>query len=474
MAFGKNGLFGALEAGELDGGVGTAVPPAEVDVAAADAMTEVVEADSAVNEEGVAIESLALAIEEAIDDAEQAEQVVEQVAEVAEMPVEETAENADQGEGLGEGEAVLAEEAFRLVFRKLGGSVTKSRIVPGMESFKSSNSRRTATRLAMENALDTIKAVWERIIAAIKSLWEKIKGFFKKLLDGNLSLEKAAKAMKEKVKGIKNKNTKGSESDFVDAGIWASFPKNGTVDVAAIKGYLDAHGKFIAQYNQVPSVLEELNTVAALLAEGKFKSNENEMTDIAAGFSNMFGIPEIGNKVKSGAVTDVESKGTIVLTGGKVVEVRLNIEKDQDENGDEKVETTSYKMSYQFVEMDNKPSSDKNMVDIATTGELASLCDTIIQFAKDNGKMVQNLEKAEKTVKKLTGNLEKLVINDGQGGELTGKDLALAKRSYRNGQKLVSLTTNQAGSFGTAIASMNIRAGKAALRYVSACASKYA
>lgn len=467
MSFGRKKLFAALEAGDLDGGLAV-VEPAEADVAAADAMTDVVESDSQVNEEAIGIESLALSIEEAIDDAEQAEEVVEQVADVAEMPVEETAETADQGEGLDEGEAVLAEEAFRLVFRKLGGSVTKTRIVPGMESFKSSNSRRTATRVALENAMDTIKAVWERIIAAIKSLWDKIKGFFKKLFDANLNLEKAAKALKEKVKAIKNKNTKDSASKFQDSGLHGQFVVEGSIDSGVVKGFLNNHQQYMNGFAGVPAAVDKINLDKKKTVEASIAA-----AAVLKDYVKVFNNSKVESALGQTKEFDETFKGDKVLIGGKVVEVQVRI--DEKEVDGEKV--LEHSLSSSFVDGEDKPTSTENNVTIASSAELVNICDLVAQFAKDNGKLVTNIEKTKKSVDKVLNEIEKKIVNGvtvSKGKRDSSDDsITAAREDNAIFRKLVNSITVSSGTFGSGLASLNVRAGKAALSYVSKCAAQY-
>jgi len=450
FSFGK-GLVGALEDGDLEGDVATPVEQQETEVAAANAVTDVVEADAQVNEEAIGIESLSVAIEQAIDDVQEVESVVETVQDVAGEPAEgETpAEGAAEPEGLTEGEAQLAEEAFHQAMRRLGGTLAGKKHMPAMESFSSSNSRRAATRLAIEGVVDTIKGVWERIIQAIKTLWNKLVSFYKSFTDANLRLEKAAKAMKAKVAGIKTKEAK--EGSFEDASLANAFP-GGNID--GVNAVLKNHLDYIAAVESGVAAVSGMTGIVKSVMddkEGKKTVAEAEkvMKEIV---SYMLGGESAA--VATGADGfEVESKK--VLVGGKTIKVsgKFNFAED----------ASDVELAYSFHGGDEK--SENKTVTVASVSDLSAVCDQVAAFAKANGKFVTGLDKQDKEVRKLLSAIDSLVAAFSKDGK--------PSKAGTFARKLVATCSNKVGAFGASMGGLNTKAGKAALSFVSRCASKY-
>lgn len=112
------------------------------------------------------------------------------------------AAGVESGEGVSEETAKMAEIAVEAICAKVGISAREARIMPAMESFGSTNSRLTATKLAMEGIKETAKRVWEAIKKACIHVWNVIKSFFAGLFKSRSMLEKHLKNLKERANKV--------------------------------------------------------------------------------------------------------------------------------------------------------------------------------------------------------------------------------------------------------------------------------
>jgi len=452
--FARKGLVAAMEDGDLEGLEGGEIAGADADVAAADAVGETAEQEIVVNEETTAIEALSFAIEEAVEDIETVEEIADTVEEVSDA-------GGEGGEGLTEGEAVLAEEALSIVYRRLG--IRGDRVMPATESFRSANSRKAATRIGLEGIGETIKSVWEKIIAAIRSMWSKIVAFVKKLTDANVGLEKAAKALKEKLKKSKAKVPASGDSEFDDAGLYALFPTGKKVDAGVVKGFLTAHSSVASQAGKLAQSVHATQAIVTGLAGGKKSVPEfAKMAEQSVGFAASAMVGKTVS-IDTSREEGVEATSDVMLVGGKAFEVKAVL---YTPSGDD--ESDQFSLTHSVVDHD-KAETSPSKIDIGTQSELAGVCDAVIAFAKDNGKMVRELEKTDKEVKNLLKELDnvfKTIENDDAAVKANRRPFMLAR-------KVVAGTVNKLGAFGTTYAGMNVKCGRAALRYVSACAAKY-
>lgn len=179
MSLRTKGLVLAMEGDEeIEGNVDElADSAAEIDTSA----TEVAEQDGDVAELNDAIGSAA-------DDADTLEGIHDVMA-----------ESVEKGEGLDETAAEIAEVAIESICTRLG--ISNARVMPATESFGSTNSRVTATKIAMEGIQDQIRKIWEAIKAAAIRIWDKIKQFF-------IGMGKNTKALSDHLNNLKDRVTK--------------------------------------------------------------------------------------------------------------------------------------------------------------------------------------------------------------------------------------------------------------------------
>jgi len=371
--FARKGLIAAMEDGDLEGLEGTEV--VGDDEAASTAMMDVAEQESEVVEEVTAIESLSFAIEEAIEDVGAAEEIVDTVEEVAEA-------DGEGGEGLTEGEAIIAEEALKICMRRLAPG--REQILPSMESFRSANSRKTATRVGLEGVVEKIKSVWEKILQAIKAMWTKLVTFFKKVTDANISLEKAAKALKEKVRSNKQVKVKEGEKEFENSSIFKNFPKTGTVTASFVKDVVENHNFYASKSGGVAkATVDAIKTLVTVKVSDQ--NSSTAVKDAAEEVANAFATYVAGKDVKiSIDSNDVkEVVGDKFLIGGK--STKADVKLYFKANGDD-IET-DFSIAAEIQDHENTTKTEAK-VEIASKNDMISICDAVTKLAVNNSKFV--------------------------------------------------------------------------------------
>ena len=143
MAF-YNGLVAAMEEDEAE------LPDSDSDFLPND----VEEGAQEVAQDSASLEDLFISIEEAIDGADELENIGQVI------------ENSDGG--IGEIAANIAAVATESICNRLG--ILDTRLIPAAESFGGNSSRVTASRISLESIGDTVKRIWEAIKKAFINL----------------------------------------------------------------------------------------------------------------------------------------------------------------------------------------------------------------------------------------------------------------------------------------------------------------
>lgn len=364
------------------------------------------------------------------------------------------ADSVETGEGLSPEAADMAEVVVESITRRLG---ITTRVLPSMESFGSANSRKAATKLAMEGVGDAIVRVWQAVKEAIISLWKKIVEFVKKIFDGNLSLEKAAKDLKAKVSKI----TGIPESEkFEDTSICNAFGAD-DVKVANVEAVLAQHKLFCERSGGLEAAIKGC-------VDGATKSTDSSaVVEALVKLSAFFGP---GVKLDDKEETTVLNEDKFLINGECIKVTTVNKPPAGEDESGEVV------FSYAFAKSEKASAVGKSVV-ILSKKDMEKVCDDVIGLAKENGKLVANIEKASTQVAALGKAIDKVINELEKGVENKSED---NKNAFRKDRKLIDFTrkvvgtvSNKAGSFATSIAGKNIKAGKAALNYVSKCSNKY-
>ncbi len=393
--FARKGLMSALEEAEVVDQV-----PAQDAGDVEEHLTEVIENEIELQEEATSLEMLHLHLEEAVEEVSDGEELVDTIEEVA------SDENGEE-EGLTEEEAVIAEESLRRIYRRLG--IEHDKVLPSMESFRSTSSRKMATRLAIEETRSKLKEVWERIIEAIRGLFKRIKAFFDRIVDGTVAMKKATQALMYKLEAALSRFKKPA-LEFEDERIAKQLPGKAPYSEEHFRKMLDAH---LAQneltLKHAPSVASSVNALI----------EQKELTEEAFKAAVMETAKNVGLMVAGTPVTEsqreVESKN--VLYNKMVPKAELE------------VEGSRYRLHATFGAEEMEQGEPKVVVrNVRHLKDLGKVCDALADATVKSRDLVNAIEKEFNSV---TGKIKQLV-SGGEGDELPTEVKAFFPGVYNN------------------------------------------
>jgi hypothetical protein len=424
---------------------------------------EVESAVADLNTDAGEVSDLTTAIEDAVAGAEDLEDLHSVMA-----------DSAESGEGLNETGAKVAEIAIESLYNRLG---IKARPMPGLESFGSTQSRATATRVGMEGVMDGIKKVWESIKAAFIAMWNKIKGWYKNLFDANIKLGKEAKEIGATC--VSKTTGKKKSAEVLDNGsLFEALNISGKVDASTVSTLLSNHSETItiggAVIDDGVKLVETISPVIESIsvagkAEGADKADHSAIATkvkaaIAATGAAMKSTLKDFNAMSNGTHEGMVSLESPQLVGNKKMIISAAVA-----SGDAHIDSSVFK----FEVTEFKPAgSGKGVCHVLTGEEMAKLCKEveILSGNVDKMKIAQgklgNFEKAinsliDKVVKKVSSLNGQEKFGDEQKSALT-----IVKRSVTDINSMISGYATQTPKLATT-------AEKTALNYVSACLKMY-
>lgn len=387
------------------------------------------------------VDELVTSIEDAIVDADALGDIQEVVA-----------DKVEDGEGLSPEAAQIAEIAVEAICARLG--MNSSKVMPAMESFGSSNSRVTATRIAMENIGDTIKKVWEAIKKAFKSVWQKITDWFSKFFANSDKVKAYAEALRKQATELGDKVMDAKEID--NKSVASAFVVKKTSGLDALLTVLKNH---------------ESVTTNALVAFTKIQQGVSLVTDSLKDITkvktgDLSAVAEaVSDDLKKTVTVDSEktSEGDVTSTkigpfiNGQLVVIAVSEDKKK----------PSIKVS---VESGESASSVK-MKTLSQT-EMTNVCDKVIGLMKvtdDYKKKQKDIESVNAAFVKMTDaaisfadEMANIVENNKEA-----KDTIATIRTFATDfNSLASRMT-------TMMPTMNVQAGRAACAYVKASLAQY-
>lgn len=201
------------------------------------------------------------------------------------------AAGVESGEGVSEETAKMAEIAVEAICAKVGISARQARIMPAMESFGSTNSRLTATKLAMETIKETATRIWEAIKKAAIHIWNVIKSFFAGLLKNRSMLEKHLKNLQErqsKANGAPKKKT------FTNGA--KAFSIDGKANFMTVQ-------RIVTEASKIPAMAGKLSEVIISVTSDSFVV-KSIVPQFTAALSAVKGAPAGDNKTAYGKFAD--------------------------------------------------------------------------------------------------------------------------------------------------------------------------
>jgi hypothetical protein len=416
MSIRSRGFVAAMEddTPEVEINIGTEVP-AEVEAQAA----EVAEDASEIHDE-------TQAMEDAVADAE----TLDMIADTAEQSVEE-------GEGMDPVAAEIAEVAVESIYARLGVS---RRAMPSLESFGSSGSRKSATRIAVEDWKETVKKVWEAVKKFFINIWEKIKAFFANVFNAFRSLDKAAKSMKARVEEIKGEP---KEKTFKDKSLAKGLGRGKAGQLTGAKAIetikLTAEGienmeGFFGTADSALIVIKEITSKSLDLL-----SDDNDERVKAA-------VKKVFEQLKTGAFkSEPMYDGVRIVAKTSKNEDSLNIEfttEVKDNSGEE--------------------------VAVLSKAEMSKICDEVVELAKavEKGqKALSKFEEMNKIVSSIVENVTKLASDNTENHD---------KKAAINNMRVSTVSIGSgANKVATIYLSLSNKAGRSGLKYVAQSMKRY-
>jgi len=416
MSIRSRGFIAAMEddAPEVEINIDQGVP-AEVEAQAAE-----------VAEDAQDVQQEVQSMEDAVADAE----TLDMIADTAESSVEE-------GEGMDPVAAEIAEVAVESIYARLG---VERKAIPSLESFGSAGSRKSATRIAIEDWKDTVKKVWEAVKKFFVNLYEKIKAFFLNVVNTFRSLEKAAKSMKARVDGLKGE---AKEKTIKDKSLAKGLGRGETGTVTAAKASETV--KIMNQaVKELPSSLDNAKQGLEFIrdisgtAQKLLGAKESEKFDTAA--------KAYADAMKK---NPIESKA---LFNGDVLAITTKDGED------------SYAFSL-TVKQSDKGGEELNVL---SKQEMLNICDEVISLAKsieETSKSMKKFEEINKSVSSIVSNVVKLASDSTENSE--NKKILVASRTFV--VSIGSITTKNS----SVVMGLSTKAGRAALSYVAKSMNQY-
>lgn len=445
MKIGNRGLVFAMEEEQLIESTPAEVTAVEPEIVP----TEVEQEVSDVVVDGGEADELNAAIEEAVEDVGE----LESVGDTLEQTVEEG------GEGVAPEAAEIAEIAVESLARRLG--IRSAKPIPAMESFGSTNSRVSATRIAVEGIKEMAVKAWEAIKVAFKSLWEKVKAFLDRIFNVNTRLKAAAEAALKRVSELGDK--KAAAADFENSNIARAFNIDGKTGAQVAESILANHTLVLSGLVELGVALESaMKSIGEAVASAKAakESTSKEVNE------------EIGLTIRDELTKTAQKLKGLVQTGGDKVE---RMEPLAFNTTMTIVTVASAEGSQGFVHVQEGQVTTKEpakKVPTLTADEMKKVLEAVIGLAAENEKL-----KAKKdfTVK-FEATANKVIAQAiSAAGKLEGNEEFAATMKFRlqYARRATADLGNVFGKLGTKVPGLSVQAAKAGLNYVDASLKQY-
>ncbi len=383
-------------------------------------LPEVEEAATDVEEAATDIVDQTAAMEDAVDDAE----TLTDMAEVA-------ADAVEEGTGIDENTAEVLDIATEAICAKL--DLSGGRVVASLESFGSTNSKVAATRIAVESVSDRIKEIWTKVKEFFKNLWSKIVGLYEYITSSATRLQSAAKSLKEKAASIEGSPKQAKfKSESIAHGIGH--------DAAQVSKLIKDHHKLTMEIGPIFSKVEEVTKAAeeviTAAKEGKAAPKLEALTKSKEGLA--------------AAATSIIGQGVALYGGAKasVSNGEVAFSRDGEGKGSEEVA-------------------------VLTKPQMEEICADVIELAKatDAFKKVKNT--VQKSVDNCVKAADAAIYSVDALSKTKDQKEAGALEAVAQAKKAVSAVGGSIAKLTVALPSMNISAGKTALRYVEGSMREY-
>ena len=344
-------------------------------------------------------------------------------------------ESVEEGEGMDETSAEIAEVAIEALASRLGYPYY-GRVLPAKESFGGRTSRIQATRIAIEKADNIFVRAWDAIVKTVKKIINKVVGWFRKLFDNTKKLQKAAEKMKV---------------DYGDKAVSPAFTSSTAKNMGKVEDANDIIEFINDHSDMINGGMKEINGKAKDLlkkakekakAYSKAKAKDNNQGEIR-GFVKEI-LAEFTSLVKSVDNTGKADEG-FHLWGNRIMKVSVHsIDTDSGPTQQMSKEGKGHFVSVEFIDASKLDPREGGVTIKAWnsgTGSqmktaLVKLSDTLASYTKESRKF----EELQKEVINIADDLASLAndAKEGKGEKEDKKDFERITSTLRT--TIVDLT----------------------------------
>lgn len=287
--------------------------PAEIESDMADSQQEM-----------AAIEDYEEAIDEGMDGAQQLDNTTEKMEKLSE-----------KNDGLSDDAVEMAEVSLEDIYRRMRLPYSKKtkRVMPALESFSTSSSRKETSRLAIEEIKEQGAKIWERIKEFFKKLWESLVVAINNVVGIATKLDTYADALEKRVASLEGKEAK--EREFEDSSLMSAFGFNGKVDAGVVSTVLKGQNNLSEGIVKAVTDYAGVITGKAVAVINSSNSQTDDVKKIADGnwksiMGRLGGLSSFGkSSVNALTVTLPVVGGKKIVLNNDAGVIKVSEEKDQ-------------------------------------------------------------------------------------------------------------------------------------------------
>ena len=337
-------------------------------------------------------------LQAAIEDAEEGAETLGQIEGVLE-------ESAESGEGVDETAAEIAEVAVESIRARLG--IHGGNTFPAMESFGSSNSRLSATKIALEGVKETIIRIWEAIKQAVIRLWEKVKSFVIGLFKNNTQMSKHLEKLMERTKKMPE-SAKPEKSELDNKSLAKTFSVAKKANLNTARTLITNADKLLQATNKISGISEIFSN--NVISNASNTENGGKLTQAKQLFEANLAdaLNAVGNLASStGGQAGKDKKESITYYGPFVGTRVIAFKKKEVKTGTETELRVSIDLTtYEKIEAEKISSLKRDEIyELLKQGIVLS--DALSNHEKSQGAKAKISEKLRKTAEEVLSEMKK-------------------------------------------------------------------
>jgi hypothetical protein len=370
-------------------------------------------------------------------------------------------DSIDEGTGMDEDAAEIAQIATEAIYRRLG--IRNARSMPSLESYSSVNSRLHATRIAQEGIMDSIQKAMGAVSEFTKQMTDNLSEFYKKVKTGVGGLKKSAEELKAKAEamdGSKKLESKGMES--LKFGIAFSHD-NKPVTAKTVRAVVANSSEFLKSVKETAAIYAQAQTDYAAMAKDFSTASKEGGEDQEGVRAEFISKANDLHKKFEGLSKYFKGKPLMYRTSYFVESVK----------GDRNAEDSSDRtLSYISLQSKLFNGNGSDTVDIASPAEIAEIAQDAIDLATELEAVASMVGSFESVGKKMSSVIDALASslkkqgNDKTAIQASNKELNWLKKEVISTSKFV-------GQVSTASIKNAVAATKQSIRFGNACLKQY-